>query len=411
MKKEKLEYACARYGTPAYVFDLDILEAEAGRMRQALGGDISLCYAMKANPFLAERMAKIVDRIEVCSMGEFEICRTLEIPPEKLLISGVLKRKEDLLTILEYCGGRSRYTVESVRQFHQFMDWSDARGEELRLYLRLTSGNQFGMDEMTVKNIIGVANMSPYLKIEGIHYFSGTQKRNVKQLEKELTYLDDFMRRLKKEIHAEIRELEYGSGTAVPYFRGKDAQTYSEEGLNELGRMLRGMEWDGHITVEAGRVLTAMCGYYLTEICDVKQTKGVNYCIVDGGSHQLNYDGQIKGMYEPYVSVIPESTHPEEKKWTVCGALCTVNDVLCRDLTLSGVRTGKVLIFERTGAYSCMEGMSLFLSHALPEVLLYSEAEGWRKVREKTETYPMNMVDGLISVNLGSHENNKMEDR
>ena len=91
MKKEKLEYACARYGTPAYVFDLDILEAEAGRMRQALGGDISLCYAMKANPFLAERMAKIVDRIEVCSMGEFEICRTLEIPPGKLLISGALK--------------------------------------------------------------------------------------------------------------------------------------------------------------------------------------------------------------------------------------------------------------------------------------------------------------------------------
>ena len=83
MNKEKLEYAAARYGTPLYVFDLDRLTAQTMRLRNAFGKDVGLCYAMKANPFLTAHMAEEADRIEVCSMGEFEICRKLRIPPEK----------------------------------------------------------------------------------------------------------------------------------------------------------------------------------------------------------------------------------------------------------------------------------------------------------------------------------------
>ena len=138
MRTEQLEYGISRYGTPLYIFDIDILEQEAKRIRKALGEETGLCYAMKANPFLTEQMALLADRIEVCSKGEFDICRRLGIPPEKLFISGVLKKKEDITEILEYCGGRCAYTVESVRQFHYLAEWSDAHSVQLRLYLRLT---------------------------------------------------------------------------------------------------------------------------------------------------------------------------------------------------------------------------------------------------------------------------------
>ena len=152
------------------------------------------------------------------------------------------------------------------------------------------------------------------------------------------------------------------------------------------------MKWQGRLTIELGRALAASCGFYLTEIADVKENNGTNYCIVDGGSHQLNYDGQIRGMYEPNIRIHPERMPAPEKKWTVCGALCTANDVLCRGVSLCGVKTGHILVFERAGAYSCMEGMALFLSHVLPRVVLFSEAEGWHVVRERQETYQLNMV-------------------
>ena len=69
MRREQLEYAAARYGTPLYIFDMDILNSQIDRLRKILGEETGLCYAMKANPFLTREMADRADRIEVCSMG------------------------------------------------------------------------------------------------------------------------------------------------------------------------------------------------------------------------------------------------------------------------------------------------------------------------------------------------------
>lgn len=393
MKKEQLEYAAARYGTPLYVFDLDLLTDQTMRLRNAFGKDVGLCYAMKANPFLTAHMARKADRIEVCSMGEFEICRKLRIPPEKLFISGVLKKKEDIFRILEYCRGRCAYTVESVKQLHYFVEWSDVHREKLRLYPRLTSGNQFGMNEDMLHSVFNVVNMSSYLEVEGIHYFSGTQKRSLKQLEKETAMLDDLLTRIRDEWKVSVPCLEYGPGIAVPYFQGKAVQTYEEEGLTGLRKAIDSMQWKGHVTIELGRAIAAECGYYLTQIRDIKKNGDTQYCIVDGGNHQINYDGQIRGMYEPHIQVIPGEAQGREKTWTICGALCTVNDVLCADVRLTGVQNRKILVFERTGAYSAMEGMSLFLSHPLPSVVTYQKEEGWRLMRKQRDTYLWNMPE------------------
>lgn len=415
MKKELLQQAVKNYGTPLYVFDLDILKAQTDRIRAGIGENISLCYAMKANPFLTGTMAQWVDRIEVCSMGEFRICRELQISPEKLFISGVMKKREDIREILEYCKDRCAYTVESPLHFQYFKEWSEEHPGEgaLRLYPRLTSGNQFGMDENTVTEILREAQDLDGIQIEGIHYFSGTQKKNLKRHQKELAYLDDFLMRLKDEEKITVENLEYGPGTAVPYFQGKTAETFEESGLKGLQEAVDSMQWRGHVTVELGRALAAMCGYYLTKVEDTKTSDGINYCIVDGGNHQMNYDGQIKGMYEPYVTVLSEKNAEEnaeksgvsqeqehaegveetgEKTWKICGSLCTLNDVLCNEITLENLKEGSILAFERTGAYSAMEGMALFLSHELPGIVLYGEKEGWIQARAQQETYQLNMT-------------------
>ena len=59
-------------------------------------------------------------------------------------------------------------------------------------------------------------------------------------------------------------------------------------------------------------------------------------------------------------------------------------------LRLSGPAIGDRLVFERTGAYSVTEGISLFLSRPLPQVLLYSEKEGFRVLRKSLPTDVLN---------------------
>ena len=404
MTKEQLEYASIRYGTPLYIFDTDILRKEVERFRESLGNEINICFAMKANPFLTEQMVGMVDRIEICSMGEFRICQELMIPPEKMLISGVMKRRQDIWQIIDYCREECVYTIESLNQFNCFAEWCDAHSEVLHVYLRLTSGNQFGMDEQTIRNIISVRNICPFLKIDGIHYFSGTQKKSLELINKELRYLDEFMNRLKQEEQFEVENLEYGPGIAVSYFAGREEKIFQDESIRKLSEMILKMQWKGHVTLEMGRALVAMCGYYLTEVRDLKHTGDNDYCIVDGGCHQMNYDGQIKGMYQPMVQVIPRSLGGKEHSWTVCGALCTVNDILCKNIGMKNIKVGNVLVFERTGAYSVTEGMALFLSHDLPKVALYSEKMGWKLVRSKQPTYIWNMSreveDGYIDENF-----------
>lgn len=388
MKKEELSQAAEMFGTPLYVFELKELKETAGRIRAALPDKTQLCFAMKANPFLVTEMAGLVERIEVCSMGEFRICRELGIDPSRLFISGVLKKEEDLEEILQACTEQSVYTVESPAQYQLYASWSRAHHKTLRLYLRLTSQNQFGMDEETVRTLVRDGSAQPYLKIAGLHYFSGTQKRSVRKAEQELMYLDHFLTELEETYACRIEELEYGPGTLFPYFA--DQKDTRQEDLKQISLYLSGMRWKGRVTLEMGRAFAASCGFYLTRVRDVKQSAGQRYCIVDGGIHQIHYDGQIKGMYRPDAALLKDGKG-EEEEWTICGSLCTVNDVLVQRLLLKNPCPGDVLVFRNTGAYAVTEGMALFLSHELPAVVLYSEKQGWKQIRREQQTYEWNL--------------------
>lgn len=391
MKREQLEQAIAKYETPFYLYDLDILTQEMDRFRKSLGHVANICFAMKANPFVVKHMSEIADRIEVCSMGEFKICKDLGIAPEKLLISGVLKEIKDLPEITEYCGTRSVYTAESFQQFHYLAEWSQNQTEMVHIYPRLTSGNQFGVNQDDICQMIREKANYPMLHIDGIHYFTGTQKKTSKITEKELNLLDEFFERLEKEEGFKVESLEYGPGVGVAYFEGKDVPLHTEEGLQEIATLIQNMKWKGQVTLEMGRALSALCGYYVTQVKDAKTNEGINYCVVDGGCHQLNYDGQIRGMYLPNIQVFPEKAEEEEKEWTICGSLCTFNDVLCAGFKTKGLDIGTYLAFERVGAYSSMEGMALFLSHELPGVVLHSEKDSWQEARKRIDTYQFNM--------------------
>ena len=63
------------YGTPSYLFDLNELSSRVKRIKEVLGEKVELCYAMKANPFLVSYLDEYVERFEVCSFGEYEICK------------------------------------------------------------------------------------------------------------------------------------------------------------------------------------------------------------------------------------------------------------------------------------------------------------------------------------------------
>jgi diaminopimelate decarboxylase len=64
--------------------------------------------------------------------------------------------------------------------------------------------------------------------------------------------------------------------------------------------------------------------------------------------------------------------------------------MLCKQYPLKNLQLGDYLVFQKTGAYSVTEGMSLFLSRDLPTVLLYSEKDQITAARQSMPTNILN---------------------
>ena len=369
-----LQEAAKQYKTPFYLFDIDELIQNVERIRKLSGEDINICYAMKANPFLVAALADRVNRIEACSAGEYDICRNQGIKPEKIILSGVLKKKEELERIFRKEMTLPVVTAESKEQFLLISELAQKYEKNIRVLLRLTSGNQFGMELSLVEELLIESLDYPYLKIAGLHYFSGTQKTDVSFMTQELLYLNGIYKQFKKRYGIELDEMEYGPGIYVEYFQ-KQKGWEVEAAFQKLRMCVKNMSFQGTLTLELGRSLTATCGYYVTTIQELKQNGNESYAIVDGGIHQMHYDGQIMGMRLPFYRQLPRKSC-KGAYWNICGALCTVNDVLAKNMWLNEVHRGDVLVFEKMGAYSITEGIALFLSRELPGILVYRKITG-----------------------------------
>ena len=119
-----------------------------------LGNDITLCYAMKANPFLVDAFKSLNTKYEVCSPGEFAICEREKVNMQDVVLSGVNKEEKDICHVMDDCGGVGVYTVESVEQYRLLSDCAATRELKINVLLRVTSGNQFGLDESDIEMII-----------------------------------------------------------------------------------------------------------------------------------------------------------------------------------------------------------------------------------------------------------------
>ena len=370
-----------------YVFDVGALYARLDGLRAALPAGVALCYAVKANPFLAREIAPRVERFEICSPGEWRVCRAAGLPSRQAVISGVYKPEAFIRELVGDPGFEGMLTVESSQQYRQIARAAEDFGRRVPLLLRLTNGSQFGLDEEDLFAI--VAEGRPQADIAGIQFFSGTQKTSVKKLRRELEALDGLIGRLRDGTGYQARELEYGPGLPAASFEEDDFD--AGEVLAGLSEALAGMRFQGALALELGRGIAAGCGRYFTHVVDVKRCRGQNYAITDGGMHQLVYFGQYMAMKHPRFRLAGREGEAGAEPWNICGALCSMNDLLVKQAMLPPLRPGDLLCFENAGAYCVTEGMSLFLSRDLPAVYLLEPDGAIRRARANYETWRLNM--------------------
>ena len=194
MEQNRLKELLQEITTPAYIFDFDEFEKRAMLVKRYFTDSVGMCFSIKANPFLLKYLPSCFDHIEVCSPGELTVCEKTHMDMNKMIFSGVNKTYEDVKRAMDDQVGV--FTAESMLHVRMINDEAVKRGIKVPLLPRLTAGSQFGMSEEEIIDIINNRDSYAGFDIVGLHFFSGTQKRKVKIIAKELDYIDDFCTRV-----------------------------------------------------------------------------------------------------------------------------------------------------------------------------------------------------------------------
>ena len=401
MKELNIRDISRSVNTPAYVFSGEEFAERAAAVRDILGNKIGLCYSMKANPFLLEVLPESFCAVEVCSPGELEICIRRNILGERIIYSGLNKGAEDIARAVSY--GAGIITAESRLHLDLINKVSAEAGVVSNVLVRISADSQFGIDRREAQELLKAHDDYPAIHFEGLHFFTGTQKRKPKEIIRELAFLGTYLEETRELSGLELKKVEYGTGLPAYLFIDKEKKDVQEaeekemDFLREIAPALHEVTEKADLTIEMGRFFAASCGHYFSRVVDMKTNDGTGYAIIDGGSHQIRYFGQMQGMQIPFIDHIPAddrsnediSRDGEADKWTICGSLCTTADVLARNAEFTDLRTGDVLVFHKAGAYALYECMSLFLSRDLPGIYLH-DGEKLIMCRDRKETNGFN---------------------
>lgn len=374
-----------KYGSPFYLLNKNDALNRIAEIKKRLPQNAKLCYAIKANAFLTDFLKDQDILFEVCSPGELSICEKTGLSPDKIVFSGVVKTEEDVKRA--YSLKVNTITLESPAHCNYLIEAAQEKNQhEQNVILRLTGGNQFGMSEKDLADCITKIQKQPSIKIRGIHFFTGTQKK-FKTIEEEISFIENYCKKLQADFGLENIEIEYGPGLPYEYFSDQNEKT-NYSALEDFSNLIKASGFN--YVIELGRYIASPCGKYVTKIMDVKGDDKNKYCIIDGGINHINYYGQMMGMRIPKLEHIAKNkSTAESENYTIAGSLCTTADIVLRQLPLKSPSIGDLLVFDDIGAYSITEGIYLFLSHPLPLVLC-DEGQSITVLRKSEETYKLN---------------------
>ncbi len=374
--------------TPLFAYDMNIIQAQVRRFRDAMPAAVHLHYAVKANPFapLLARMALQVDGFDIASGGELEMALEAGMAPDRISFAGPGKRNDELSAAI-FAG--ATINLESEGEARRALAAADAIGKRPRLGIRVNpdfdlkgsgmrmggGAKPFGVDTDRAAALAHTV-IDAGADWRGWHIFAGSQNLDPLAIIETQAATIALAARLSDEVGASPPLVNLGGGFGLAYFPGDERLDIRPIGvaldtaLEERADILH----DSGFAIELGRWLVGEGGVYLTRVVDVKVSQGETFVVVDGGlHHQLaasgNFGTVVRRNY-PIALANRFGAAPAEEPVTVVGCLCTPIDRLGDKVALPPVEEGDLIAIFLAGAYGASASPTAFLGHPGPRELL-----------------------------------------
>ena len=370
--------------TPLFVYDLGIVRAQVGRFRAAMPGQVSLHYAIKANPYapLLQRMVELTDGFDVASGGEMEMALRAGMAPERMSFAGPGKRDDELRAAIM---AGVTLNLESEGEAGRALALAGTLGKTPRLAVRVNpdfdlrgsgmrmggGAKPFGVDAERA-GALARQVIAAGADWRGFHIFAGSQALDADAIIETQRATVALAARLSEQAGASPPLVNLGGGFGIPYFPGDKALDVEKigEALRETLLARAPVLADTAFAIELGRWLVGEAGVYLTRIIDRKVSQGETYLVVDGGlHHQLaasgNFGTVVRRNY-PIAIANRFSMAPAAEPVSVVGCLCTPLDRLAEKVALPDAGPGDIVAVFMAGAYGATASPSAFLGHRAP---------------------------------------------
>lgn len=383
------EDVAAAVGTPFYAYDADLFRARIRRFRAALAETPHLvCYALKANDAHALVAIAAAEGLgaDIVSAGELAKAVRAGVPGERIVFSGVGKRRDEIRAGL--VAGVRALNVESLGELDVVAEEAAALGVVAPVSVRLnpdveaathayvatgSAASKFGLGVEDARAAYARAAADPALEPIGISFHVGSQLRDPAPV----LAASERAAALWRELAAEgvrLRELDVGGGLGIDYDGGVDADV--EGYAAALGGVAR--ELGATLVLEPGRWLVGPVGTFVTRVLYVKEARGRRIAVCDGGMNDLIRPA-LYGARHPMRLVGAGEGRPSGRV-DVVGPVCETGDFFALGVELALPEPGDLLAIGQAGAYCRVMASSYNARPLCAEVL--REGGVYRIIRE-----------------------------
>ena len=369
-------------GTPFYLYSATAITENFLNLKKSLDGlENLICYSVKANSNIAilKLLSQLGAGMDVVSVGEYLRAKIAGVPGEKIVFSGVGKRRDEISQVL--VGGIKQFNVESEAELKVLNELSISLNKRTLITIRVNpdidakthekistgkKDNKFGIPINRAREVYRQASQMLGVKVVGVDVHIGSQLTNLEPFRMAFTKLAELVDNLLKDGH-EIKCLDLGGGLGISYQKTNDVQP----SLQEYGQIIR--ETVGslgcEILVEPGRFIVGNAGILVSEIIYKKFGEDREFLIVDSAMNDLIRPS----LYAAYHEILPIKKPNNSSSFAcydVVGPVCETGDTFATQRSLMEMESGELLAFMSAGAYGSVMASEYNTRPLIPEVLV-----------------------------------------
>jgi diaminopimelate decarboxylase len=380
-----LAHVASVYGTPAYVYNAEVIRRQFRMLDEALGAvPHRICYAVKANSNLAvlRVLRDLGAGADIVSEGELRRALAAGFDPAHIVFSGVGKTAQELEAAI--ASGIGHVNIESLAELELLTALTQGRGDPVPVGIRVNPdvmvethayistgkrGSKFGIPLDQVRDAASAIRRHPRLQLVSLAMHIGSQLTDVTPYADGARRLVALVNDLRADGTDTLQELDVGGGLGIRY------RDETPMPVADLASAILPLVASTGLTLlmEPGRFFVGQAGVLLTRVLYRKHSGGKDFVIVDAGMNDL----ERPSRYQAYHGIVPVTERPGVITVAdVVGPVCETGDFFAQDRELMPVESGDLLAILGAGAYGFTMA-SNYNTRPLPPEVIVEHGRHW----------------------------------